>query len=115
VGKCFGRYQMFQDMLECLFDEADPLLQRMREALGRGDGEEVHIAAHRLKNTVMYLSAPAALTAILRVERLGRAGALAEAAEAIEDLSRQTAILKDALVPHRKTASPGEEKAKGEM
>jgi PAS domain S-box-containing protein len=100
VQRCFGKYAIFQDMVRCLFDEADPLLERMRTALADGNAVELRSAAHRLKGTVGYLGAAPATDAVKRVEHLGIDGELAGAAEAIRQIEEQLAILKQALGPY---------------
>jgi two-component system, sensor histidine kinase and response regulator len=103
VKHCYGKYDMFQDMVGCLFDEADPLLERMRSALGKADAAELLKASHRLKGTVLYLGAHPALDATGRVEQMGLSGDLTGAAEAIQQLEKQIELLKAAISPHRKT------------
>ena len=100
VQRCFGKYAIFQDMVRCLFDEADPLLERMRTALADGNVVELRNAAHRLKGTVGYLGAAPATNAVHQVEQLGIDGELAGAAEAIRQIEEQLAILKQVLEPH---------------
>jgi len=101
IRRCFGSEGIFHDMVACLFDEADPLLRAMRESLAREDGPELASAAHRLKNTVVYLAAGRAAEATGRVEQLGRSGQLGKAAEAVLDLECELARLKDALQSQR--------------
>ena len=101
VQRCFGKYAIFQDMVRCLFDEADPLLEKMRIALANGNAAEMGGAAHRLKGTVGYLGAAPATAAVQRVEQLGIDAELAGAAEAIRQIEEQLAILKQALGPYR--------------
>jgi protein-histidine pros-kinase len=102
VSKCFGKYHLFCDMVGCLFDEAAPLLERMRAALAGGDAAELADVAHRLKGTVGYLGAATAFEAVRRVEQIGRTGALADAPEAIDQLEEQLNRLEEALLPHHK-------------
>ena len=104
VRRCFGKYRLFQDMVKCLFDEADPLLERMRTASANGGEAELANAAHRLKGTVGYLGAAPAMEAVRRVEQMGRRGELTGAAEAIRQLEEQLAILKQAITPYRPAA-----------
>ncbi len=99
VRSCFGKYHLFQEMVGCLFCEADPLLAQMRKALADGNATEVGNAAHRLKGTVGYLGAVPALDATQRVEQLGTSGDLTGATQAIQQLEEQLAILKQALRP----------------
>ncbi|MGA2799181.1 MAG: ATP-binding protein, partial [Thermoguttaceae bacterium] len=103
VGRCFRKYELFQDMVGCLFDESDSLLEQMRTALKSQNAEELGFAAHRLKGTVVFLGASPAADATRRVEQIGLLGELGDAAEAIDQLQTQLQLLKDALAPHRKT------------
>ena len=105
VERCFRKYELFQDMAECLFDESDSLLREMHKALENGDAQELGHAAHRLKGTVVFLGAPLAAEAARRVEQIGLSGELdTRCAEAIDQLQRQIDLLKAALAPHRKNA-----------
>jgi CheY-like chemotaxis protein/HPt (histidine-containing phosphotransfer) domain-containing protein len=102
VNHCSGNYDLFTEMVEYLFEEADPLLQRMRAAYAAGNAEEVGKAAHRLKGTVLYLSAQPLLNAAVRLEEMGRKGNIADAAAAIEHLARELEALKTAIAVHRR-------------
>jgi len=102
---CVGDYGVVQDLVDCLFDEADSLVAKMRAGLDAGNADAVHRAAHRLKNTVAYLGAQPAAEATKRVEHLARDGDLPGTALAVEELIRQLALLKPALLPHRSVAS----------
>ena len=68
VSKCYGEYGMVQEMVGCLFNEADVLVEQMRTALANGEAIAMANAAHRLKGTVAHLGAhcrwvpPAALS-----------------------------------------------------
>ena len=102
VKRCYGKFEMFQDMVECLFSEGNPLLEQIRASLGNADARELGDAAHKLIGTVIYLGAPPALNAARRVEHMGLSGDLSGAAEAIQELEMQTDLLKTALSQHRK-------------
>jgi HPt (histidine-containing phosphotransfer) domain-containing protein len=104
VKHCFGKYTMFQQMADCLFDEADPLVEQMRAALAAGQATELGNAAHRLKGTVAYLGAAPALDATRAVEQKGKSGELMSAGEAIQRLEQQLLLLKEELAPHRSAA-----------
>jgi PAS domain S-box-containing protein len=103
ITRCFRKYELFQDMVGCLFDESDSLLEQMRTELNNGDAEELGRAAHQLKGTVIFLGASPAADATRRVEQMGLLGELGNAAEAIDQLQTQIQLLKEALAPHRKT------------
>lgn len=104
VRTCFDQYSMFQDMVSCLFDQADPLLDRMRIAAAQRQSEELADAAHQLTGTVVYLAAPRAADAARRVERIGQSGELSGATQAIDELERQLVSLKLAVANHRASA-----------
>jgi HPt (histidine-containing phosphotransfer) domain-containing protein len=101
VSKCFGKYTMFQEMVECFFGKAASLLEQMRTALPKGDATEMGNTAHRLKGTVAYLGAPPALDATGRVEQVGRSGDLTDAVEAIDQLEHQVDGLQGTLAQYR--------------
>ncbi|NUQ65124.1 MAG: response regulator [Pirellulales bacterium] len=104
IARCYGKYEIFQKMVGCFFEEADVLMEQIRASIELGNAEEAHRAAHRLKGTVVYLGAARAGEATRRVEQLARAGNLDSLSDGLHDLKRQLAPLKDALTPHRPQA-----------
>ena len=102
VKHCYGKFEMFQDMVECLFSEGNPLLEQIRAALGKADAKELGNTAHKLIGTVGCLGAPSALNAARRVEHMGLSGDLSGAAVAVQELEMQIDLLKTALSQHRK-------------
>jgi len=101
---CLGKRALFQDLVEYLFSEADPLLDLMRTAFAKSDAVEMGKAAHRLKGTLLYLGSASALNAVQAVEDLGRRNDATGAAAAIGQLAKQVAKLKSALEPYRPAA-----------
>ena len=75
-GACGDKNAANPPMVEYFFGEADPLLERMRTALRKGNAAEMGNAAHRLKGTACYLGAPDAMDATQRVEQAGKSGNL---------------------------------------
>ena len=79
-------------LYEQVGDEADLLLQviemfrvdsvkvmaSLQKALASGDAEEVHQSAHRLKGALLTLGGKPAAEVAMHLERIGRAGNLAE-------------------------------------
>ena len=102
MSKCGRNYSIVQEMIGCFFDEADTLIEKMRVAVDTGNATALGNAAHRLKGTVLYLGARAA-DATQRVEQIGKSGELAGAVEALQQLEEQIRVLKDALLPHRRS------------
>jgi signal transduction histidine kinase/CheY-like chemotaxis protein len=106
VRRCFGKYEMFQEMVSGFFDEADPLVQQMRIAVRNGDAGELGRLAHRLKGTVVFLASQSAEDATRRIEQLGRSGELTNGIAAIDELERQLRVLKEALASYLPPARP---------
>lgn len=109
VQRCCGRYSLFQEMVKSFLEDVDPTRQRIRTALEQGNAREMATAAHRLKGTLVYLSASAATEAARRVEQIGKSGNLTEAPEALDELEKQLQRLQEALAPHGKGPSQGTE------
>lgn len=104
VQRCFGDYGLFQDLVDCFFCEVDPLREELGAAHAAGDATEMGRVAHRLKGTVGFLGAAAALERIGQLERSCRAGDLEAAGAALGLLRADLESLKQALLPHAKTA-----------
>jgi len=97
VRRCFGREEMFRQMVEAFFDDADPLMAEIRAAIDHGKADDLQNAAHRLKNAVLYLGAAASQRASERVSRLAREGELEKASSAVDHLDAELTRLKQAL------------------
>jgi signal transduction histidine kinase/DNA-binding NarL/FixJ family response regulator len=112
ITRCFNSAKMVREMIQCFFDEVDSLLPQMRSALEKGDLVEVGRLGHRMKGTVVYLSAQPAKEAALRVERFCKCagGALEEAEEAIDALEDECIALKAALAGHPLAADPAKDR-----
>ena len=95
---------LLREMVGFFFLDGLKLLAEIQAAAAAGDAAALETKAHRLKGTVVYLGADAAIEAIARVEALGHAGDLPGAAEAIHLLETEVLRLADALRPHRPPA-----------
>lgn len=105
VNRCFGKYDFFMDMVEGFYGEVDDALQTMGEALLQGRTDKVREAAHRLKNTVIYLGARSSADAISEVEAIAKSGDCAGLEKSLEELRRQLDRLKLALNEYRRQNS----------
>lgn len=105
LRRCFDNPQMVQEMVRSLFDEADRLLEEIRQAEAARDAPALARAAHRLKGTVVYLGAKPTAEATRRVEQIGASGDLAPAPEAIDALEAELMRLMDALLDHQRRHS----------
>ena len=97
LQSCFGRYDAFQRMVKSFFDMCDSSLEELHSGCQDNDLNRLERAAHALKGVLCYLAVPAAMQAAQRVERAGRAGERDDAAEGIEQLAVQFALLKAVL------------------
>jgi PAS domain S-box-containing protein len=102
VKRCLGKYDTFQKMVEYFLRDSGPLVTRIIDAAGCGDALQVYKAAHRLKNSLMYLGTPAAEHTVRLVEQAARSGELKPASELVPRLQEELQLVKQALEPHHK-------------
>ncbi len=102
-----GDIELLREIAELFLEMCPVRLQAIRDALARGDSKALQFAAHSLKGAVSNFAAEAARAAALRLELIGRAGDLAEANEAFDELDEAVARLcgelrhlKDDFEPH---------------
>lgn len=111
IARCFGKPSMFLEMIESFSAEADTLLPQIRAAIERGEAAELVTLAHRLKGTLVYLGAPAALAAAREMEGIGLGGDLSAAPAAWTRLQTAVDRLQEALADylvHGRGDSPAE-------
>jgi signal transduction histidine kinase/CheY-like chemotaxis protein len=101
VRRCFGKYDFFQEMVDGFLGEADALLHSMREAFRQGEVGTIRGLAHRLKNSVIYLGAQPAASAIVEVESAAKSGKLDALSVALDRLEVHLSTLKPALIAYR--------------
>ena len=68
-------------------------MARLREAVRESDAQALRSAAHALKGAVSNFAAPAATEAALRLQKMGEAGQLAGAGEALGRLEGEIVAL----------------------
>jgi CheY-like chemotaxis protein len=86
------------DELTRLFvDDSARTVERMREALRRGDAKELRDAAHALRGSAAYVGAGLVAAAAHRLETMADAGDVSAASEALRDLERLLADFRAAL------------------
>jgi two-component system sensor histidine kinase/response regulator len=93
-----GDTDLLADMVGLFLRECPCHLVAIREAVACGDARTLERAAHTLKGSVSNFAAPAAAAAVLRLERMGREGDLARAAEDCAALEMELERLKHLLV-----------------
>lgn len=105
IAQCFGRREVFEEMVDYYFLDTPSMLEAMRAGLNNRAPEAVAKAAHKLRGTLVYLGAHAAAEAAGHVEQLGLDGDLTRTPEAIEQLQNRLRQLERALEEHRSGAS----------
>ena len=83
-----------------------PAREQMRAASTKGDLETIARTAHRLRGTVVYLGAAAALADAEELELASMACQPEAVPALLERLEQQLDLLREALQPHRTPPQP---------
>jgi CheY-like chemotaxis protein/HPt (histidine-containing phosphotransfer) domain-containing protein len=97
LARVDGDETLLADLARLLLEESPKMLAAVQAAVSEGDARRLERAAHSLKGAVSTFAAHAAVEAAVRLERLGRAGDLAEAPQACAALEAQIEKLRTAL------------------
>jgi CheY-like chemotaxis protein len=97
LARVDGDQAFLQELVECFLVDSARLLAVARDAITRGDAQELNRACHTLKGSVSNFCAPAATDAACKLEMLGGAGDLMRANEAFAVLEQATQQLQSAL------------------
>ena len=92
-----GDVETTRGVVELFAVQRADLVEQLRDAIGRSAAADVHHVAHSLKGALATLGADAAAEAALRLERIGRAGDLAQVAAAFAALERELERLQPEL------------------
>ena len=92
-----GDQDLFLTLAELFLQESPKEAAAVRAALGREDCAGLVAAAHKLKGSVIQMSAPRLFECAKRLEELGRQGELAEASSVGVDLDACLAEVHGAL------------------
>jgi CheY-like chemotaxis protein/HPt (histidine-containing phosphotransfer) domain-containing protein len=93
--------QLLRDLVDLFLEECPRLVDEIRVALDKKDAKAVQRGAHSLKGSSSNLAAKMASEAAFKLERLARAGDLADAEGVLQELECQLAGLKPALLAVR--------------
>ncbi|MFT3816314.1 MAG: response regulator [Rubrivivax sp.] len=93
------------EVIQMYLDEAPPHLARLQQALAAGAAAALGVTAHALKSASFNVGAMALGETCRRLERLGKAGELAGAAELVASIERQYALVEPALKEQIDTAA----------
>ena len=100
MARLGGESGLFREMVGFFFSDGLQLVAEIQVAAGADDATAIEKKAHRLKGTVLYLGAEAAVEAVARVESLGRSGDLTDAAETIRSMETEVTRLAELLRPY---------------
>ena len=78
-------------------EESPIIMEKIEDALKRGDSDALERAAHTVKGSVGNFAAKPAFQAAQRIEQIGRDGNMGEAEEAVRVLEAELERLKPAL------------------
>ncbi|MDG3005454.1 response regulator [Paludisphaera mucosa] len=97
LARALGRPELLQKMSELFLADCPGLLDQVRAALAAGDGSALERAAHRIRGSAAYLSAPRVVEVAGRLEGMGSEGVLSEAGAACKELEDEVVRLEFAL------------------
>ena len=89
LARLGGNYTLLREIAEFFRDDSPKLIERMKNALARSDGTDLHRAAHSLRGLVVNFYAEATDSAARDVEQIGQAGNFTQAGPAVERLEQE--------------------------
>ena len=92
-----GDPEFLAEVVNIFLQECPQQLTAMREAIAGGDAALLEQTAHSLKGSVSNFGVPAVFYALQNLEKMGRTGELASAAQAFADLEEKIRPLQTAL------------------
>src|SRR5207247_1961284 len=96
-----GDMELFQEFVGMYDADSPELTERMRAAVRGKDPAALHRAAHSLKGLVSNFGARRVAEAAFVLEKIGQAGEVRGADEALRAVESELARLDDALAPFR--------------
>jgi PAS domain S-box-containing protein len=93
-----GDPDLLIEIVGIYLEDGPRLLEDMRQAIARHDGQSLANAAHQYKGTALNLSAEPAAGVAAQLEQIGRSSNLDGVEEVLEHLEQEAAALKSALV-----------------
>lgn len=94
---CFGKSEMVHEMASFFMTDSLELVSGMNDALEKGDLEAIGKAAHRLKNSTVYLAARPSTDAAIRLEKAAKTGDRIATGKALRELEHEVSRLTNAL------------------
>jgi two-component system sensor histidine kinase/response regulator len=97
-----GDTEVAVELVDLFLDSTRELLEELRDAVERGDGERIRRAAHSLKGSASNFHAEPAVGAAYTLERAGAENDAEVQMEALRELEAECARLRTALVDFRR-------------
>ena len=110
LTRVMGERQLLAELAGLFLAECPRWMAEMRAAVAEGNPPRLQLSAHTLKGGVVTFAARAAYEAASRLEKMGRAGDLSAAPEALAALAQEVEHLRPeltALVEQAADAPPG--------
>ncbi|HTV54173.1 MAG TPA: Hpt domain-containing protein [Terriglobia bacterium] len=92
-----GDEELLRELARIFLRESPEILQRLRDAVERGDPKAVAIEAHSMKGSVSNFAVNDATESALTIEKMGRENDLRSAPEALRRLEDNLELLRPAL------------------
>ena len=96
-----GNLDLMHEVTKLFLEDCPRRLAALRDAMARRDRTALEQAAHKLKGSAGYISAPGVFTAADEVEAIARCGDLADADDACARLQQETRELVQMLASLR--------------
>ena len=102
---CGEDEDLLRTVVEEIPEEIDSQMKQLRGALAEKNASELHVAAHRLKGSLLLIAADASAAAALSIELAGREGNLTNVAADVDRLEAEVVRLKAAISEYLRPAS----------
>lgn len=97
LGRLGNDEDLLREIIKIYLEDAPELLDKIHVAIANDDGSSLMRAAHSLKGLAATLSAQEVFGVAVKLEHLGVARNLAEAAKTVAEVDQQVAALNDAV------------------
>jgi PAS domain S-box-containing protein len=92
-----GNPQLLRTVVDAELVEIPRRMEAIRQAVTKGNANDLRLAAHALKGSLRYLGKTTAFEEVLRLERMGQHGNLAEARGSLDTLELEILRINQAL------------------
>jgi two-component system, sensor histidine kinase and response regulator len=97
LARLDGDEELLRELARIFLREMPEILQRLRDAVRRGDPKSVALEAHSMKGSVSNFAVSSATEAALAIEEMGRENNLGSAPEALRYLEDTLELLRPSL------------------